>query len=245
MRQKLFLNYLPAILLSITLGAFTSGWLSFLFVSISVIFFLLALVMGNEKEFTNEVYKTIKIPKGWNVLIIIGLFFCYSIYGTKEYLVNPLSNIYNKSVIVNNQYNQKAIERKGFYDKLWKTFLQKEKITNINKDVFIEVAKIQMENRKDGQNVTWKWVQENSQIPYSEYVKFYSDLSSFIEDQRKEYYALEKECQALAIAHNLLIDTFPNNYYNKLLGVKKIEFSDGFLSDSTNKIFTTKTENLK
>jgi len=245
MKKNLFLSYIPSLLLGISLGILTSGWVSFLFIAITIILIIIALVGEFSETIDETSYNELKVKRKYNVLFIIILIIGYSFFGVKEYMAQPLSKIYNKSVIISNQYSQKTVERKGFYDKLWKTFLQKEKITNINKDVFIEVAKIQMENRKDGQNVTWKWVQENTQIPYEQFTKFYADLSSFVEDQRKEYYALEKECQALAISHNMLIDTFPNNYYNRLLKIKPIEFTYGFLSDSTNKVFTTKNENLK
>ena len=102
-----------------------------------------------------------------------------------------------------------------------------------------------MENRKDGQNVTWKWLQENQQIPYDEFTKFYSDLSVFITTQREGYFNIEKECQVIANRNNTLLDTFPNNIYNKVLKLNKIKFEYGFLSDSTNNVFKNKVENIK
>jgi hypothetical protein len=160
-------------------------------------------------------------------------------------LCMPLPKLYNKHKVYEVAYNQKTTELQGFYDKMWKTYLQKDKITNVNKEVFIEVARIQMENRRDGAAVTWKWVQENSQIPYSEFTKFYSDLSSFIKEQRDAYYALEVQRQTIASSHNLLLDSFPNNIYNKVLRIEPITFNYGFLSDSTKKVFDTRIENVK
>jgi hypothetical protein len=136
-------------------------------------------------------------------------------------------------------------EKAGFYDKLWKTYLQKDKITNINKETFLQVTKIIMENRADGEKVTWKWVQENQQIPYEEFTKFYADLSNFITSQREGYFNIEKECQLIANKNNTLLDTFPNNIYNKFLGCERIKFEYGFLSDSTVAVFKSKKENVK
>ena len=156
-----------------------------------------------------------------------------------------ITKMFNTSKIYHNTYIQKVQEKQGFYDKLWKTYLQKEKITNVNRETFIEVSKIIMENRRDGQKVTWKWLQENQQISYSEFTKFYSDLSTFIESQRDAYFSIEKVCQEIANKNNTMLDTFPNNIYNRLLQCKRIDFEYGFLSDSTNKVFTNKKENLK
>lgn len=40
-----------------------------------------------------------------------------------------------------------------------------------------------------------------------------------------------------------MIDTFPNNIYNRFLGCERIEFSYGLLSDSTNNVFKSGIEN--
>ena len=154
-------------------------------------------------------------------------------------------SLYNTHVQVNNSYKQKKQERLGFYDKLWKTYVQKENLAQINKETFIEVAKLLMENRKDGANLSWKWVQENQPVPFEEFTAFYKDLSIFIENERNGYLNLEKECLQLAQQNNTLLDTFPNNFYNKFLGLEHIEHTYGFLSDSTNQVFTSGVENVK
>lgn len=103
-----------------------------------------------------------------------------------------------------------------------------------------------MEARKDASGVAWKWVQENTNVPYGEFTKFFTDLSNFIESQRSGYYALEVKRQSIATAHNMLIDTFPNNMVNNIITHRKrIVYEYGFLSDSTRNVFRTKTENLK
>ena len=176
---------------------------------------------------------------------IIGAILCVLLFYISHIFVQGVKQsvvVYNTSTVLHNKYDKKTFERKGFYDKMWKTFTEQKDITFLNKDVLVQVAKIAMDNRKDGQNVMWKWVQENQPMPYGEFTKFYSGLIEFITEQRKLYFALELECQAIANQNNILLDTFPNNIYNKVLGCKKIEFEYAFTSDSTEKVFRTKRE---
>jgi hypothetical protein len=183
---------------------------------------------------------------GKKILLWIGIIiFAFFLYGKIKVISRGLVFVYNNSKLYHNTYQQKVQEKVGFYDKLWKTYLQKEKITNINKETFLVVTKMIMENRKDGQSVTWKWLQENQQIPYNEFVKFYEDLSVFVTEQRDGYFKIEKDCQSIANWNNTLLDTFPNNLYNKILNCEKINFEYGLISDSTLNVFKTKKENLK
>lgn len=187
-----------------------------------------------------------KKPKGKRYLIIgIVLAIFGYIFSQSFAYIDAGAKIYNKSKLYQNAYQQKVDEKKGFYDKLWKTYLTKEKITNVNKETFLVVTKTIMENRKDGPNITWKWAHENQNIPYEEFTKFYADLSSFITSQREGYFNIEKECMSIANANNTLLDTFPNNIYNKILECPHIKFEYGMLSDSTENVFRTKKENLK
>lgn len=200
----------------------------------------------NEKKWDDETEtSSVKINYKkwivWSLIVIFG----FMLYGWGKTLVVQSAKMYNKSKMYHNTYIQRVQEKNGFYDKLWKTYLQKEKITNINKETFLQVTKIIMENRKDGQTLTWKWVQENQQIPFSEFTKFYADLSDFISTQREGYFKIETDCQLIANMNNTLLDTFPNNIYNKVIGCDKIKFEYGFLSDSTNQVFKSKKENVK
>jgi hypothetical protein len=190
---------------------------------------------------TNRIMFGITPPKGKIVFILLLLGLGYFAWVATYRSVY----IYNTSVVYENQYKQKQIERLGFYDKMWKTYFAKDKIATLNKDVFTDVTRLIMENRRDGQNIAWKWVHENQQIPYTEFTKFYSDLSEFVQSQRDAYYFIETQCQSIAIAQNMLLDTFPHNYYNKLFVHRPhITFKYGFLSDSTNEIFKSGVENI-
>ena len=176
------------------------------------------------------------------IIAVIVLCLLWSLGGK---ITDKSKVIYNTSVVYNKQYAQKTSELAGFYDKMWKTYFAKDKVALMNKDVFIEVARLQTESRKDGSAVAWKWVHENTNIPYHEFTAFYKDLSNYIESQREAYNNLENQRIAIATAHNMLIDTFPNNVYNMVIGRNHIKFEYAMLSDSTNKVFSTKVENIK
>lgn len=193
---------------------------------------------AEEHAITKKSFKTLI---GWvlGISIILMSFSFVNKHGT------AMVNLYNTSVAYHTTYDQKVQEKEGFADKMWSTYLQKEKITNINKDVFLAVTKVIMENRKDGASVAWKWLQENQQIPYEEFTKFYSDLSSFIATQREGYFGIEKQCQEISQANNAMLETFPNNLYNKILKIKRIEFKYGFLSEKTVATFKTGIEKVE
>jgi len=159
------------------------------------------------------------------------------------FIYKPMSKLYNEyqtNIFATNAINA---EKKLFYDKLWKTFLQKDKICAVNKDAFMTIAKIAMDGRADGAKITWKWVNENTPIPFEEYTKFYADLSNFITEQREEYFKLENKANKIANDNNLMLSTFPNNLYNVVLRCKQIEYQAGFSSDRTDKTFGSKKEN--
>ncbi len=204
----------------------------------------------SNKETYSSDYETEKEPvkpirwKRW-VWIFVLIVLVLQIFKFSKVVYKQSVFVYNTSKKYHNTYQQKVEEKQGFYDKLWKTYLQKEKITNINKETFIQVTKLIMENRKDGEQLTWKWLQENQQIPYEEFTTFYADLSTFITKQREGYFNIEKACQTIANQNNTLLDTFPNNIYNRFLKQPRIKFEYGFLSDSTENVFKTKKENLK
>lgn len=193
-----------------------------------------------EIENNEKMKKKITLKKAfWYAVLLVVV-----LYGIKlvRQTYKQSKTLYNTSKTYHHNYQQKVEEKQGFYDKLWKTYDQKQNIAKINKDIFIEITTIIMENRADGEGLMWKWVQENQQIPYAEYTKFYANLSDYITGQREGYFAIEKQCQVIARQNNVMIDTFPNNIYNRVLKLDEIKFKYGFLSDSTNKVFKSGLE---
>lgn len=159
--------------------------------------------------------------------------------------VKTLSKMYNQNIEYCNALSKQQYNRKLFFDKMWKTYLQKYKICELNKETFIDVTKLIMEGRHDGKNVTWKWLNENQRIPYTEFTKFYSDLSDFVNDQRDSYYQIEESCMEIVREQNTMLETFPNVLYNKVLGLEKLSYDPGFTSTHTENVFETKNEDIE
>ena len=244
--MKIFYYWAYAVVLSL-LFYFVS---TCLFITIpTIILLVVRLVMdlvkiANDSDHPNDPVKyeySYKIFKGMKGFIFVIAFFLLGIGGIGK----QVFQFYNQTVEMKANYVQKSQEKEGFYDKLYKSYVQKFDIASVNKDVFIEVSKIIMENRRDGGQLAWKWVRETQQVPYEVFTSFYKDLSSYIETQRDEYFKIEKECQVLAKNFNVNITKVPNVFYAKLLGVEKIEFQYGFLSDHTNTVFKSKIENVE
>ena len=151
---------------------------------------------------------------------------------------------YDNGVAMHNQnekllvdYSKKTNEQVSTYDANYLIFKQKSEVANINRETFIVVTDIIMQNRRDGQQLAWKWVSENQQIPYAEFTSFYKDLSAFTEQQYGAMAAIERQKQEIVAAQNLLIKQYPNNIINWWLKIKPIEYKFGYVTDSTKKLF--------
>jgi hypothetical protein len=153
--------------------------------------------------------------------------------------------IYNASVEYQNENIRIIQSKETFYDNYWKSYQLTDDVVIKNKETLMEVTNIVMNARKDGDKLTWKWLQENQPIPYTEFTKFYSGLIEFVQSQRAGLLAIENQHQDLAKANNILLDTFPNVIYNKVLNRERIDYKPGFTSTRTQKVFKTGIEDLK
>ncbi len=171
------------------------------------------------------------------ILLIVGVIIMATLLGAIGDVYKSSVGLYNTSVGIKLDYQQKEQELVSFYDAKYLTYVKKENIVNLNKDVFIAVTSLIMSNRKDGEALVWKWVQENQQIPYEEFTLFYKDLSNFVESQYGGVFEIEKQKQLLANQHNKMITTYPNNIYNSFLKIPPLKYNYGYISESTRKLF--------
>jgi len=183
---------------------------------------------GNTKYYANV--KTF-------IAAIIILIFSINFYSNSKF-------IYNTSSIYQNQNTQLNQSKETFYDNMWKSYQLTDNVVIQNKETLLEVTKIVMNARKDGDKLTWKWLQENQPIPYSEFTKFYGHLIEFIQTQRAGLLAIENQAQQVAQQNNTLLDTFPNVLYNKVLNMPHIQYKPGFTSTKTQDVFETGIEDL-
>lgn len=148
------------------------------------------------------------------------------------------TNLYNQTTELRLENDALLQKQRTNYDGYYQAFVDKQANANINKEVFIKVTNIIMLNRKDGQNLSWKWISENQQIPYEEFTVFYRELSNFISERYADNMAIEREKQEIVRKHNLLISIYPNNLANNyILGIDKLVYKEGYVTDFTKSRF--------
>jgi len=179
--------------------------------------------------------KDFKLPI--SVKIVIALLCVGIVYSLFSSLVTNVAKVYNTSVTYKLEYDKLVEAQITTYDNYYIAFKEKSSIANINKETFVQVTNIIMQARTDGQNVSWKWVHENQNIPYEEFTKFYSELSSFTTQRFAENNVIELQKQEVVKQHNLLLTTFPTILYNHFLKIKLLEYKKGFVSQETKILF--------
>lgn len=163
------------------------------------------------------------------LLLLIGVVSDTYTIGTKLYNETTSLSLANDAIIQKQRTN---------YDGYYQAFMDKQVNANINKEVFVKITSIIMSNRKDGENLSWKWVSENQQIPYSEFTVFYKELSNFISERYQDNMAIEVQKQEIVRKHNLLISVYPNNIINNyILGIDKLVYREGYVTDFTKSRF--------
>lgn len=151
--------------------------------------------------------------------------------------ISPLVTIYNSTTELRLSYNKEVQTQLTNYDGYYLAFIDKQDNAKVNKETFLEVTNIIMSNRKDGQNLAWKWNTENQNIPYNEFSDFYKELSSFISVRYEDNMIIERKKQEIVQKHNTILVTFPGNVYNKLLNIPQLKYKFGYVSRKTKKRF--------
>ena len=167
------------------------------------------------------------------IAVIIALF----IYSGVSHLYTSTTSFYNSAKSYQLENVQLEQDQLTTFDNNFLIFEEKYNITDVNKETFINVTQIIMSNRKDGQNLAWKWNQENQQIPYNEFVKFYENLSNFTAERYKENNSIERKKQENVKQYNLMISTFPGVIYNYFLKFEPLVYKEGFVTQETKTLF--------
>lgn len=185
-----------------------------------------------------------KLPltiKALILVVILGVLFSYgrSVYSTSV-------GLFNQTKEISLEYDKTKQLQITSYDADYLNFIDQQENANINKETFIEVTNIIMANRRDGANLSWKWVQENQQIPYSEFTQFYKNLSAFISTRYANNANIESTKQELVRKHNTLLKLYPNNLINEwILEVPDLVYEQGYVSDATKARFKQDTDATK
>ncbi len=169
--------------------------------------------------------------------VVITLIIISTISSVTGLIYSTTVNLYNSSKELQLSYDKITQEQVTNYDGYYLAFVDKQENANINKETFITVTDIIMSNRRDGQNLAWKWCTENQQIPYHEFTAFYKELSSFISERYQDNMRVERVKQDIVQKHNLLISRWPNNYINRYLQIKELQYKQGYISEITKQKF--------
>lgn len=171
------------------------------------------------------------------IKILIAFVVVLILYSTTKQLYVSTTTFFNTVKGYEFEYTQLEQNQITTFDNNYLIFKDKSNITELSKETFIMVTQIIFENRADGMNVAWKWVRENQNVDYTEFTKFYADLSEFTKERFKENNSIERRKQEIVKQHNLLISTFPGILYNYFLSFGTLKYKEGFISDETRLLF--------
>lgn len=164
------------------------------------------------------------MPK--HLKIILGVILVVIAY---SFTVKPLIEVHNTNLTYQTTYNKLTEEQYTNFEGYYLMFQQKYDIADINKETFLIATDIIMSARQDGENVSWKWLQENQQIDMETFSKFYANLSTFVEERYQDNMKIERQKQETVRQQNLYLDSFPNNIYNKALNKEKLIYKKGVI----------------
>lgn len=172
-----------------------------------------------------------------HIKILVAFIIILTTYSAIKNVYKSATTFYNSVKTYEFTYSQFVQEQITVFDNNYLIFKDKTNITNLNKETFVLVTQIIFENRADGENVAWKWLHENQQIDYTEFTKFYSDLSAFTRERFSENSAIEQRKQSICKSHNLLISTFPGIIFNYFFKFDELQYKEGFITPETEALF--------
>lgn len=176
-----------------------------------------------------------KLPA--QIKIVIAAIVVLTLFSITKKLYENSTSFYNSVKKYQFEYSQLEQNQITTFDNNYLIFKDKSNIAELNKETFITVTQIIFENRADGMNVAWKWVHENQPVNYTEFTKFYSDLSTFTTERFKENNSIERRKQEIVKQQNQLIITFPGIIYNYFFKFTPMEYKEGFITEETRLLF--------
>lgn len=149
-----------------------------------------------------------KVKIGIIVLVVIALF------TTGCSALSSYTSVYDTNIKMKADYTQLINNRSSAYANMVTTIKQKMMVTKMNDTSFQKIVKTMMEGQKDGENVTWKWVQQsNPAASFSEVSAMYKDVSRQIEGDRKTIVEKERLIGLLVAEQEKLLSTFWAHFF--------------------------------
>lgn len=171
------------------------------------IYFLIKLISENTLNFKQFNFQFM-LKKVIQIILVVALI------GLVSRGITVIVTTYNKSVDIELSLQKHLNGRLSILDKMNKVLHQKLQIAGINDSSYYKNLNAITMMRKDGEQVTWKWVVENNpNANYGEVSALYRELSQAIDGERTALLQQESECQQDVLDYAILHKQFPTNLY--------------------------------
>ena len=153
--------------------------------------------------------------------VLIGILTFLLISGIS--IVGKGITLYNQEISLRNQIEAKQQENTAHFDNMWKKIKQTVQVSDKYKDGLKEVlASYTSGRKKESDQLLMDWTKEA--IPSFD-SSIYKQLMNIVTASRDDFTLNQKELIDLNRQHDVLLDTFPNNIYYRVLGIEKIKIT--------------------
>lgn len=149
-------------------------------------------------------------------------------------------SLFNQETELRTEFEEKANERKAFYDNMYKSISQVSQVAVKNDSSFRKNVQVIMEGRKDSEGIVMKWVTEtNPNANYSEVSKLYQNLTRLIEAKRDSFFDQEKQMSSIVAVHTKLLRRFPAGWILRTFFDVEFLVYNPISSSQTEEVFKT------
>lgn len=150
--------------------------------------------------------------------------------------------LYNQEVTLRNQIVAQQKVNQTVFDNMWKTIKQTTNVSDKYKKDFVDVLTAYTEGRNgDNKQLLMKW--GNEAVPQFD-SSMYKQINNVISANRADFMESQEVLIDLNRTHDNLLDTFPNNIYFKVMGIKKIDITVVTSSKTEETFKTGKEDNV-
>jgi hypothetical protein len=97
---------------------------------------------------------------------------------------------------------------------MYKVLSNKLQVAKINDTSYYKNLLAVTINRKDGEQIMWKWVKENNaNMNFNEVSALYNNIMVSIDNERLQLFSIEKELQTCKYNYEILHNQFPSKMY--------------------------------
>jgi hypothetical protein len=154
----------------------------------------------------NKIPSIMKYIKAVLIIALLG-------WGIYSLTVNEVG-YYNRSVNIEQTFNQKLNERLSIINKALIIPHQKLELARMNDTSYTKIMTLLTSSRKDGVNLAIKLTMEsNPMASFSEVTAMYADVSASIDANRNQLFGIETQLQSLQAQYAILHREIPSGWY--------------------------------